>query len=181
MTVEDFAGYLRRSFDQFDAYTAQLMLDGAEGLVTEYAGWHIAPSRDETVTVDGSGATFQTLPTLHLTAVAGITEDGVDLDPDDITWSTYGVLEKRSGARWTGSRRGLTVDISHGFPATPAWLSTMVCAVAGRAFLGSLGVVQEAAGGESASYAQPFPGAGGAVVLLAQEKATLGRLSLVTA
>lgn len=177
-TLEQFAGYLKRGLDQYDAYTAQQLLDGASAAVVEYCGWHIAPSVTETVTADGSGTTIQSLPTMHLTAVNEVTEVETELDVSTLDWSTYGVLEKQDGSWWTPRRRGVAAEITHGFAETPGWLVTLICAVAGRAFLAAPGVVQEAAGGESVTYAQPVVGGGGAVLLLPAEKAMLDRIAV---
>lgn len=178
VTTEQFAGFLKRDFDEFDAYTAEQLLAGAEALVVEYCGWHIAPSATVSVTVDGSGSGIQPLPTMHLTAVNEVTEVGVVVDVATVDWSEYGVLEKQDRAWWTARRRGVVADITHGFAAAPGWLVTLICAAAGRAFLAAPGVVQETAGGESVTYAQPTPGAGGAVVLLEQELRMLDRIAL---
>jgi hypothetical protein len=172
VAAEDFASYLRRDLDEYDGYTAQLMLDGAIEAVVGYCGWHIAPSVTETVVLDGSGLTVQTLPSLNVTEISDVSELGNAVGQVD--WSTYGVMEKRNGGLWTDRRRGIAVTLTHGFAATPTWIVTMVCAMAGRAFLGSLGVIQEAAGGESATY----HATSGAVVMLPNERTMLNRLRL---
>jgi hypothetical protein len=182
VTIEQFAGYLKRSpFNDFDAYTAQLVLDGASEAVTEYCGWHIAPVVTETVTVDGTGTLIQTLPTLHLVSLDSVDENGLSLNVDHIDWSTNGVMEKRRGSGWTARRRGIIAGIHHGFGTTPGWVTTMICAVAGRAFKTPLGVEQETAGGESIKYTAPRPpvlnvAPPGTVVLLTMEKRMLDRI-----
>lgn len=173
--IRDLASYLRQDFDELDGYTAQLMLDGAIAAATEFCGWHIAPNVSETVVVDGSGTRLQTLPTMWLTDVDKVTEDGRILPANSVDWSSYGVLEKRDGGLWTSRRGGVEVRYSHGFDTPPAWLTTMICAVAGRAFLGSLAIVQEASSGESVTYASS---ARGTVALLPEEKQMLNRLAL---
>lgn len=181
VTVGDFAGYLRRDLDPFDTHTAQSLLDAAEGLVTEYCGWHIGPTEQTTLTVDGSGLPSLALPTMNLIEVVAVTEDGRTIDPADLTWSAYGVVEKPGGAPWITKRRGVVVEVIHGYDPVPYWVQSTVFAAAGRAFLGSIGVIQEAAGGESVTYAQPAPGLGGAVVLMPQEKQMLNRLAVQAA
>jgi hypothetical protein len=178
VTVAQLASFLKRSFSEADAATAQLLIDGASELVVEYCGWHIAPSQAETVTVDGSGSRVQGLPTMRLTAVNTVTETGTALTVADLDWSENGLLEKQDGTTWTGRRRGVVANITHGYTAAPNWLVTLVCAVAGRPFLAAPGVVQEAAGGESVTYAQPSPGAGGAVLLLPVEQRMLDRIAV---
>lgn len=171
VTIEEFAGYLKQDLDEFDAYTAQFLLDGASEAVQEYCGWHIAPVLTETVIVDGTGTQIQTLPTLGLVSVETVSENGVSFDPAYLDWSTNGVLEKRRGGYWTARRRGVVTGITHGLTAAPGWVKTLICAAAGRAFYTPLvpvaqggtpvaapqqGVVtQEASGGESVTYASP--------------------------
>lgn len=181
VTIDEFSGYLKRDLSDLDAYSAQLMLDGANAAVTEYCGWHIAPALTETVTVDGSGLLVQALPTLHLVSLDSVTEDGTSLDLTRIEWSNNGLMEKRSGALWTRRRRGIGAGITHGFAATPGWVTTLICAVAGRAFITPLGIVQETSGGESISYSAPRSGTGnvpppGTVALLPVDKRMLDRI-----
>jgi len=181
VTMDDFAGYLKRDFDEYDAYTAQLMLDGACDAVTEYCGWHIAPVLTQTVTVDGSGTLIQTLPTLNLVSLDSISENGLPLDVSRIDWSSYGVMEKRWGNGWTGRRRGIAAGITHGYTATPSWVTTLICAVAGRAFNSPLGIQQETAGPESIQYAVPRTSTvnvapPGTVVLLTADRRMLDRI-----
>ena len=82
--------------------------------VRSRCGWHIAPSVTETVTVDGSGGSVQFLPTLHLTALASITNAGSTVsDPE---WSESGMVR---GACWTSKFRGVVADITHGYDECP--------------------------------------------------------------
>lgn len=181
VNLVDFAGYLKRDLSEADAYTAQMLLDGAAGAVTEYCGWHIAPALSETVVVDGTGTLIQTLPTLNLLTLEAVTENGVSLDPARVDWSANGVLEKRSGGCWTRRRRGVTAGITHGYEFAPSWVATLIFAVAGRAFVSPLGIAAEAAGGESIEYLAPRTSTlssapPGTVALLPFEKKMLDRI-----
>jgi hypothetical protein len=188
VTIEDFAAYLKRDLDAFDAYTAQLLLNGACDAVTDYCGWHIAPVLDATVVVDGTGTAIQTLPTMNLLSLTSVSEDGRALDVTGIDWSTNGVMEKRRGGCWTGRRRGVITQMGHGFATTPGWVITLVCAVAGRAIGPALAadarsgpITQETSGGESVTYSAPrtttLPTAPpGTVTLLTFEKRMLDRI-----
>lgn len=83
-----------------------------------YCQWHIAPNLPETVTVDGSGASVQLLPTLHLTALTSVTSDGIAPDDlADVQWSQMGAL-KVSGC-WSAKYRGVVAEIVHGFDFFP--------------------------------------------------------------
>lgn len=176
VTLEQFAGYLKADLSEADAWTAQQLLDGAESAVREYCGWHIAPARTETLTADGSGSTLLELPTLHMTALAGVTESGTTVDLDGVEWSTNGLIER--DARWCRRRRGVTATVTHGYDDPPPWLVVLICAVAARAFRVPVGVAAESAGGESVTYAQQAPGTAGAVLLLDQELVLLDRLAV---
>lgn len=178
-TTTDLASYLRRDLDAYDATTADLLINAASALVTEHCGWHIAPAITETVTVDGSGNRVLALPTLYLTDVVTVTEAGVALDPTALDWSTHGLIEKRSGTAWTARRRGVVVVMTHGLDAAPGWLTTLVCAVAGRALQTPIGVEREQAGGEQVAYARDAPT--GTVVLLDIERRMLDRLAIPAA
>jgi hypothetical protein len=179
--IDDFADYLKRSFNSVETDAAQLMLDGACEAVTEYCGWHIAPEISETVTVDGTGTLIQTLPTLNLVSLDSVSENGRALDLGLIDWSTNGVMEKRWCNGWTSRRRGIVAGITHGYQATPGWVTTLICAVAGRAFNSPLGIGQETAGGESVQYTVPRTSTvnvapPGTVVLLTVDRRMLDRI-----
>ena len=86
-------------------------LEQAEGLVRGFCGWHIAPSRAAVaVTLDGTGSSILPLPSLYVTAVTAVVEDGVTLNLDSIEWSKDGWLEKCYG-RWTRKPSGVVVTI----------------------------------------------------------------------
>mgnify|MGYP001585447330 FL=1 len=178
VTLEEFAGYLKRDLDEFDAYTAKLLVDGAAEAVTEYCGWHIAPILTETVSVDGTGTRIQTLPTMNLVELDSVDENGLTLDVARIDWSANGVMEKRSGSGWTARRRGIIAGITHGFEVTPAWVVTLICAMAGRAYVTPLGIVQESSGGESITYTGTRSGAAppATVTLLPIDRRMLDRI-----
>lgn len=105
------------------------VLTAAE-IVREYCGWHIAPSITEQVTVDGPGRTALLLPTLHLTGIDLITEDGIDLDPSVYQWSESGIVD---GRWWTWRRRGLAITMTHGYPVCPLPVRAVVARMAAGA------------------------------------------------
>jgi hypothetical protein len=151
VTLEQFAGAVRRSLDEFDAYTARLYLDAAIGEVQDYCGWHIAPTVTETVTVDGSGAEVQGLPTMYLLDLVAVSNDGEDLAVADVEWSQDGWL-KRPGYWWTSKLRGVEAEIEHGYPTTPAALVALICDMAKPCLTNTGNVVREQSGGESVAY-----------------------------
>lgn len=91
----------------------------AEATVRAYCGWHIAPVRtDDVLVMDGSGATVQQLPSLRVTAVSEVTNDGTVLDVvNDLEWSADGYM--RVPGRWTHKLRGVTAKITHGYATMP--------------------------------------------------------------
>lgn len=172
VTLTQFAGWLQRGLDQYEAYTAQLAIDAVTGEVTDLCGWHIAPSLTETVTVDGSGSEVQGLPTLHLTALTSVTELGTAVDVADIDWSADGSLARRE-SWWTNRRRGVVAEIEHGYAATPPALVALICGASSRAMANPGGVVQERSGGESVTYT--YTASGTPSVLTKQERRILER------
>lgn len=167
-TAEQLAAYLRRPVD---AAAAELALDGVSAEVEAECGWHIAPVRSETITVDGSGAQVQLLPTLHMTALTAITEDGTPVDLTTVQWSAAGYLWRTRP--WTRALRGVVPTITHGYPAAPAWLVSLVLTAAGRAHDVRPWVRQETAREVSVSYV-----ATGEPLLTEQERALLARLTV---
>lgn len=88
--------------------------------VRDYCEWHVAPSVTEEVTMDGSGASVQILPTLRLTALISITNDGTAVtDPE---WSSHGIVR----GCWTCKFRGVVANMTHGYADCPADVLTVV-------------------------------------------------------
>lgn len=105
----------------------------AEALVTAYCGWHISPSRTETLVLDGPGGRTLLLPTLHVIEVAAVTSDGITLDPDSYDWSETGIVELRSG-RFSRRLRGVTVTLTHGYTFMPDEVQQVIDYMAGAGF-----------------------------------------------
>ncbi len=110
----------------------------AEDQVRDFCGWHVAPSRTETITLDGSGTNLLLLPSTHVTAISSISENGVALAAAYYSWSEDGVVEKLYGC-WTRKRRAVQVSLTHGYPTCPAAIRREVARLA------------------AASYANPAP------------------------
>jgi hypothetical protein len=105
-------------------------LDQAEALVRGFCGWHIAPSRTETVTLRGRGRSTLFLPSLHVTAVSAITDDGVTVLASDYEVSESGVLTHLTG-RW-GYNTDVVVTFTHGYADAPLEVAGIVQALAVR-------------------------------------------------
>lgn len=108
-----------RSSDQ------QAALDSASAVVRSIVGWHVWPSRTETVTVDGSASGVVFLPTLHLTDVTSVTSGGTAVT--DFEWAQAGYLRS---PRFTTKRRSVTATITHGYDERPRDLADVVMAMA---------------------------------------------------
>jgi hypothetical protein len=122
--------------------------DTAIAYVQTYCGWHIAPSVTETLTLDGPGGNVLVLPSLYVTDVSAITEDGTVLadgtDPDvpaDYTWSQAGIVRRSwatgiwsgwCGVWWTSQLRGIQVDLTHGYDTWPLDLAAVIGTISER-------------------------------------------------
>jgi len=124
----------------------------AEAEVRAYCGWHIAPSREETLTLDGPGSCTLLLPSLHVTAISKIVENGDELTTDDYVWSASGLVERiTTGRSWTAMPRSIEVTLTHGWTTPPPDVSAVVQAFATR--LGqSAGLVSKTVGPFSETY-----------------------------
>lgn len=149
-------------------------LDQAEALVRSYCGWHIAPPATEDIEVSASNSPILVLPTLKLTAVTGVTEDGTAVT-DQFTWTSAGVLSRTYGG-WTSGP--VVVSVTHGYDPVPPEVTAVVQAVAQRAVdnPGSKPRVQD--GPFSDTFSQSGFNQSPALALLDAEKAILDRYRL---
>lgn len=128
--------------------------DRACDAVRAYCGWHIAPSVEEDVVLDGSGADVAMLPTLHLTVLADVTDDGTAVtDPE---WSAAGMVRKSTGGYWSGKFRSFTATMTHGYAACPGELLGIIAEAASRGVAGvaatQVGQVRIESGSGSAGF-----------------------------
>lgn len=84
--------------------------------IRSYCRWHIAPSVSEVLTLDGSGRPVQFLPTLRLTELSLITNDGVTITNPE--WSRAGMV--RGPRCWSSKWRAVVASITHGYDECPA-------------------------------------------------------------
>ena len=124
----------------------------AEQAVRNYCGWHIAPSRDETVTLRPDCRDKAVLlPSLHVTAIASISADEVDLEVDSYRWSANGVIKADCGYWWQDE---LVVEFTHGYATPPADVAAIVIAIAQRGVDNPSSLVRTQAGPFADTYSQ---------------------------
>lgn len=114
---------------------AQAAIDAVVAAARRYCGWHVSPVREgDVVVVDSDGGVDLPLPTMHLSSVTAVDEDGQDVSPAGLRWSRLGALRKRSGARWAAGYGAVTVTMTHGFTEAEAadWRAAIFKAVGDR-------------------------------------------------
>lgn len=147
-------------------------LEQAEALVRSFCGWHIAPSRTETVVVRGKGTATLLLPSMYVTAVASVTIDGVALTLDDeYIWSQAGVLTH--AGHWGTDE--VSVAMTHGYAAPPAEVTAIVQAVGQRAVDNPGSHVRTQVGPFSNTYSTTGSNQVATLALLDSEKDALRR------
>lgn len=82
----------------------------ALGVVRAWCRWHVAPSRTETITADGSGGCEMALPTQRISDVSDIRIGGMS-DPS-VEWWANGTLRRAGG--FADRPRLVEVDLTHG-------------------------------------------------------------------
>lgn len=143
----------------------------AEAVVRSFCGWHIAPSREETVEVRTCGGRTLLLPSMYVTAVESVTADEQALTTDDFHWSTAGVV---THSDWWGS--GVTsVVFTHGYDEVPAEVTAIVQAVAQRATANPGSLTRQQIGPFSETYSTTGSGQVVPLGLLDAEKDLLRR------
>ena len=102
----------------------------ASELVKAWCGWHIAPSKTETVFLRGASGGRLFLPSLHVTAVTSVLVD--DVAVTDYQWSPEGELWRPTGW-WSDRLRGVAVTLEHGYDAMPVPVQAVIDGMAERA------------------------------------------------
>lgn len=106
-------------------------VDAAVASLRNYLGWHVAPEREETLTVDSNGGQYLFLPTLKVTEITAIRDVSED-DPVVIAgWRVVraGMLYLRDGY-WPCGDATVEVDLAHGYDSCPADLLPIVANMA---------------------------------------------------
>jgi hypothetical protein len=187
-TMAQMVVYSRGSIDSSDP-TAELMLDAVSNLIRRHCGWHIYPSVEFDLVMDGPGGVTLQLPSKYVTDVASITENGTLTDPTVYAWSQLGEVQ-RSQAYWNNGVwfgwwvtgfRSIEAVFTSGYDEAPPELAVMVMSLTARALSSPAGVTREAAGGVSVQYALSSTHTGGGLALMENDLATLDAYRIVGA
>lgn len=131
LTAQAVEDYTQGRLEAGDSETNRL-LSAALGAARRYCGWHVTPPRtEEIITLDGTGTQLLAAPTLKISTITDITENGIDVDPDDVVESAKapGHLYKKSGACWARGFSAITLKITHGYDDAPAWQAAVLSLV----------------------------------------------------
>lgn len=150
------------SVEDFDSMTgsryadATYALEAASAAIRDWCGWHIYPSVECTFTcspydrITGTRSRFINLPSMLVTDISSVTEDGAELSSGKWEGWDDGLLKRCGFAFWGDS---VEVVFTSGYSSVPASLAQAVACVA-ETVLQSLpdGVASETAGNVSISY-----------------------------
>lgn len=173
-TVAELRDYLQNP--DLTTNEAALALDIASGAIRDHVGWSITAETGVDLTLDSYGERRLFLPTMRLTAVTSVTEDGTELTvDDDFAWSQTGVL-RRISAYWPRKERSVQVVFTHGWSIVPDSIKGVALSAAGRVVANPEGLRSYSLDGVTESFATPSGEV--TLTLMKQEIAALGRYML---
>ena len=159
------------------ASLSQEAVDAVVAAIQAECGWHIAPSKTETIYVDSLGGPTLQLPTLHMTELISVVATETD-EPLPISletgWSEAGTLALGSrtfipGGTWKSARRSwndfpagfraVKVTFTHGYEKCPVELVRLIATASHRRILSET-LVGRAVTFEAASELASIGGAG---------------------
>lgn len=134
---------------------SEVVVDAAVAELRKVAGWHIAPSRTETVYINSDGSVI--LPTLQLTQVIAASDvSSVDGDPTVLTgWRSNPTLRFRAGilGRPCGWPCGeLEFQIVHGYEQCPSELLPAIAAACRQINADSRSIQSQSSGPFSVTF-----------------------------
>lgn len=186
--VSDVETRLGRTFTGDEAGRVQVLLDDASALIQSYTRQSFAPPTASTIVLRESAGVIR-LPKRPVTAVASVVLIGLNGTPDITVvgwgWDGLDVVDVSGWdsvmvnlPEWVNDRSWLPatyrVTYTHGYPAVPAGIVALACAIVGRTMAApsaASGVTSETIG--SYSYRTAEPGMGVTVALTAADKAFL--------
>lgn len=108
-------------------------LDQAEGIVRDYCGWHIAPSQTDTVRIYGTPLGQPVLlPSMYVTAIVSVTDQGTLLDPSVYDFEQAGILRRIDGYLWSTGDGVIEVTFTHGYTDVPPAVTRAVQSIASQ-------------------------------------------------
>lgn len=151
-------------------------ITAAQAAVRRYAGWHIAPSISDTLTVDGYGGSALLIPSQHVTKLAKVMIGERDVT-ERVYFSQAGTLVL-TGGQWPDLPGSVTVELEHGYdPDEVPEIAALILAVGKRARSDPGVVSSQSVNGASVSY-QTAGGAPLGISLLDIEKQALAPYKL---
>ncbi|MQB01867.1 MAG: hypothetical protein GEU78_16570 [Actinobacteria bacterium] len=110
----------------------QAEVDAAVADVRSAAGWHIAPERAETITLDVTwGERWLRLPTLRLVSVEEIRRtDTAEIIDATVYEVSRALAQVRRRGFWPSGYEAVEVDMTHGYTETPPELLAVVAEAA---------------------------------------------------
>lgn len=176
-TPTELAGHLQ---EDVDTYTATLALNRASAKIRKYAGdWSITQESGVVATLDGTGERSLWLPSLLVTAVASVVEDGQTLTVvTGFDWTSYGKLI-RVGRCWTCKPRSVVVTFTHGYATVPDDVKDICLSVAGRLYRNPAGLRSKTVGAVSWTTAGAATDGGGDLNEFERKDLTPYRLATV--
>lgn len=159
------------SYEAAQSGDPEYYLDAAVSTIRKYCGWHVSPNIREDIVLDGIGGTGIELPTLRLTNVLSIENDGKVIDLESVDISRDGVIELQHGS-WSRRLGGIKLSIEHGFDEVHE-LTALANTIAARAAASPNGVIQEGSDGVLIRFSTFGGSTSGGVALMAHEYAIL--------
>lgn len=147
MPLADFV--LTDDLTDYNAADPATLVRQAQSAIRTYCGWHVAPSIEETLVLDGRGSAHLWMPSLHVTDVSEVIDEDATLTTEDYDWSESGYLERRNGLVWSTRPRQVSVTLTHGYEDVPEDLIGVAVARAARTASSPAGVKREQAGSMS--------------------------------
>jgi len=98
-------------------------LASAYAAARAYCNWHVTPLKlDDEFVLDGPNDQVLALPTMYLSKLSAVTEDGVELDMTELLWQpgTGGIpvratVRKLFNRYWGWKRNSIAVKMDHGY------------------------------------------------------------------
>lgn len=121
LTPDDLEAFTNGRLDAEDADTARKLRAALAAARNFCGGWHVAPERTETLTLDGPGTAVLSLPSRNIVSITSITDAGVAVPIDSVDVSKrLGLIEKQSCALWSRRYGSIVIALTHGFSGESA-------------------------------------------------------------